>query len=487
MIQQPPPRPFGPVLLFRGARDGRWLLSALIGQHEGLTPTTLRTEVGDHVPAVRIAERDSFVVSRFDFELPHGADAQRHTFETGSRRFATTVPGSQDLHVAFMSCNGHESADLGQPNDLPNRNERWTHVAGLHADEALHLLLHGGDQFYADPVWKVIPALRRRLNRFFVANPSSKFDAATKRQVEHYFFQRYTELYAQPPVAQLLASVPSLMMWDDHDIYDGYGSHPPEWEESALHRGVYEAARHGFRLFQFGLGETETRDGCFSADGSHFGWSYTVGDVSIVAPDLRSTRRFEQVMSEAAWRDFEESLAKLHGCRTLLFISTVPIVNLDVGKLEPIFALLPPSVRFRSDLQDQWQSRAHLAEWQRMLRTLFDFSESRNVRILILSGEIHVAAVGVARRGDATLWQLVSSGIAHPPLGRRTASLLDWLASGVQRHAGGIELAMLPFPGEARRYIGERNWLELRLSSGVPPIARWHFEHRSEPSAHVCD
>ncbi len=313
-------------------------------------------------------------------------------------------------------------------NQTTCRTQRaMTHVAGLHADEALHLLLHGGDQFYADPVWKVIPALRRRLNRFFVANPSSRFDAATKRQVEHYFFQRYTELYAQPPVAQLLASVPSLMMSDDHDIYDGYGSHPPEWEESALHRRLRGRPT---RVSSFSVRSRSRRRRVTAA--SRLTARTSAGaTLSATSRSWRPTSGplagSNRSMSEAAWRDFEESLAKLHGCRTLLFISTVPIVNLDVGTLEPIFALLPPSVRFRSDLQDQWQSRAHLAEWQRMLRTLFDFSESRNVRIPypVRRNPRRGRWRGAARRCDA-----VATGVVRhcPPASRAADGVATRLA-----------------------------------------------------------
>ena len=34
------------------------------------------------------------------------------------------------------------------------------------------------------------------------------------------------------PVAAVLASVPNVMTWDDHEIYDGYGSHDDDGEPS---------------------------------------------------------------------------------------------------------------------------------------------------------------------------------------------------------------------------------------------------------------
>jgi hypothetical protein len=41
-----------------------------------------------------------------------------------------------------------------------------------------------------------------------------------------------------------------LMMWDDHDIFDGWGSYPEEQQNSPVYRDIWEQAREHFRLFQ---------------------------------------------------------------------------------------------------------------------------------------------------------------------------------------------------------------------------------------------
>jgi hypothetical protein len=48
----------------------------------------------------------------------------------------------------------------------------------------------------------------------------------------------------------MFASVPTLMMWDDHDIFDGWGSYSPERQQSEVFQGIFNIAREYFYLFQ---------------------------------------------------------------------------------------------------------------------------------------------------------------------------------------------------------------------------------------------
>src|SRR3546814_18303358 len=65
-------------------------------------------------------------------------------------------------------------------------------------------------------------------------------------------FRRYLELYRQPKVAWMVARVPTLAIWDDHDICDGWGSLPPERMDSPFGRAVFAVARELYLLFQQG-------------------------------------------------------------------------------------------------------------------------------------------------------------------------------------------------------------------------------------------
>ena len=61
--------------------------------------------------------------------------------------------------IAYTACNGTEDEDVFSQQNLP-RNARWGHLNGLHRTRPFHLLLHGGDQLYADALWNECPSLK---------------------------------------------------------------------------------------------------------------------------------------------------------------------------------------------------------------------------------------------------------------------------------------------------------------------------------------
>ena len=53
-------------------------------------------------------------------------------------------------------------------------------------------------------------------------------------QVEEYYFHHYAVHFAYSFIGQAMRSIPSVMSWDDHDIFDGWGSYPTPLQESEV-------------------------------------------------------------------------------------------------------------------------------------------------------------------------------------------------------------------------------------------------------------
>jgi hypothetical protein len=135
--------------------------------------------------------------------------------------------------------------------------------------------------------------------------------------------------------------------------------------------------------------------------GKQFGWAYCLGEIGIVAPDLRSERTRERVMDKAGWCALTASLERMADCRHVLLLSSVPLVHVHLHGLERLFGHIPGHQEWQDDLIDQWPSLAHWDEWTCLLRTLLGFSAERRVQVTSLSGEIHLgsgAGSGAARR-----------------------------------------------------------------------------------------
>ncbi|CAF3933783.1 unnamed protein product, partial [Rotaria sordida] len=54
----------------------------------------------------------------------------------------------------------------------------------------------------------------------------------------------------RPEMKRALGSIPSIMMWDDHDIFDSAGSYSPLLHQSPIMKGLFEMAQKIRLLFQ---------------------------------------------------------------------------------------------------------------------------------------------------------------------------------------------------------------------------------------------
>lgn len=456
----------GPVLVARGA-DGRTCrLAALLTTADGEEPEALVPDGAAPVSPTRLYRRFERSVWRYDFALPARSDA---AYRLGDRVYPVAADLTGDVRIAYVSCNGKESGDLRRPAGA--RNAMWTRLAAEHARAPFGLLLQGGDQLYADEVLDVHPTLRRWWTALVRRKARFPYTPEIREAAERFYFERYLTLYAQPGIAELCARVPSLMMWDDHDIIDGWGSHPAPTLDSEVGRGLFAAAREAFVLFQLAGSPVEA-----DAMGDTLGFQAAFPGFTVVAPDLRSERRPHRVMGPAGWAALEQWLAEGDPAPRLLIMSSVPVLGPRLSWVERLIGVFPGIGKYKGDLRDQWQSRDHRAEWRRLLRTLEHEAVGRGRPVTVVSGEIHLATRGEMDFSDGSvLHQLVASGIAHPAPVAGYAACLGLLATLGEDPLEGRPIHMRPLPGRRWIYAGQRNYLVLERNGG-DWTAAWELE-----------
>jgi PhoD related phosphatase len=467
------------VLFFRGLEEVAWRLSVLLVWAERAAPPALTLSESEHplAPACHLGGRRGLSLWRYDFHLELAAAERTVDYGIGDERWHIHLPArGGPLRIAFTACNGREAELTGSHE--PQRNALWRQLTAEHVKAPIHLLLHGGDQLYADSLWQEVPALAAWQRLPAKRRLAAPFPPELATGVADYYFSRYCWLWTQPELAALLPGIPSLMMWDDHDILDGWGSHDPEWQACPVFQGIYTAAREQFALFQLAARPDELpADGFWDRSGVQFGWGYAILDgIGVVAPDLRSERNRHQIMGERGRPALHRQLEQMRDNRHVLLLSTVPLLNATARPLERLYEALPGHQYFQLDMRDQWRSVFHRDEWLRLLRDLLAFSAATGAKVTALSGEIHLGALAVAARGGTKIYQITSSGIVHPPPSAPVVALLDWIStSPAEEIEPGLDLKLLDIPGHGRRFLGARNWLALELwphSEGLS--ATWH-------------
>ena len=485
----------GPVLQFLGCHGNAWGISALVvidtadaapGFKLGTTPAAI-TRASCPVPG------QPCTAWRFDFAVPLASKAQTVSYAVGGLDFAFEVPASGAMPcMAYASCNGFSSGSAMKSTPVPNA--LWARLQRLHTLQdkvnsqtfgPCHLLLLGGDQVYSDAMWAVLPELQAWGQLDYHTRINAPFTPAMQAAVAAYFSSIYLERWSQPDVAAALGRMPSVMMWDDHDIMDGWGSHPAELHDCPVFQGIFSVARSAFELFQRQIMQAGAHAPATLPGQSAHNSGYRMGAAGLLALDMRSERSpragdvsaeggvllAERVMSEISWRAVYKWLDEQEaagGMLHLFVMSSIPVVHPSFEVLEKMLGIFPGQQALEDDLRDHWTSPPHKAERLRLVHRLLAAS-ARGIRITLLSGDVHVAAIGVIESDRShvsatarVVNQLTSSGIVHPPPPGVALYFLEQACQRVDQIDRGITGMMYEFPTTSHRMIGARNFLTLQ-------------------------
>lgn len=459
----------GPILFLNDIRDNRLVLAAVFVSTGSRTPGPVRTPETT-VEAKAFWSLGQVTLHRAIFEVP--ADAPGcYWFEDQYFELASNL--SSDVRIAYVSCNGEEIADLERR--ASERNVMWSRLCDQHQRSGFSLLLHGGDQVYADEATHGHPLTAQWPSKVPAeATPDQLADLRSHLLRE--FVRRYIARYSCGEFLWIAARVPSLMQWDDHDICDGWGSLPDARQNSPVGQTVFSVARQTFLAFQHGCTEKDLPARFRDPDASHLGWVVNAPGFRIVAPDLRSQRRRTQVMGTTGWDMMRRVEADYHAGKTFL-MSSVPLLGPRLSILEKLLTLVPRMQKYEDDLRDQWQSRAHRQEWRQMLGLLVRMATEPAQSVSILSGEIHLATrATMAIDSHTVLHQLVASGIAHRAPPKIWAYFLGMLASLGEQPLKDHPVRIAAIPGQRCRYTAQRNFLVLARQHGSWECV-WDLEH----------
>jgi len=293
-------------------------------------------------------------------------------------RWTFYVPGKdEDPRIAYTSCNGFSSRDLMARTEEPYC--LWDRLAESHFEQndenlPFSLLIMGGDQLYADDVWDRVPALEEwsTLNR--KKRTKRKATLGMIRQLDRFYDEIYRSRWSHKSMSLMLASVPSVMMWDDHDIFDGWGSYPEEIQSCNVYQAIYESARKHFELFQI---RSRQNKSLLDSGASHCAFGFSFRGYYVLGLDNRSQRTRSQIMAADQWAKVIDFLENATESQDLIVMSAVPVVYRDFSLTESAFDVTPWEEELTDDLKDHWRANEHQGERARLIMRLLDSSRRR--------------------------------------------------------------------------------------------------------------
>ncbi|MDB4949510.1 MAG: hypothetical protein JWM27_2159 [Gemmatimonadetes bacterium] len=385
--------------------------------------------------------------------------ADTATMLAGAAHRFRLLPDKRPPRVAFVSCNGVYAYTPESGKYIV-----WNRLRKDIAEGKVDLVLHGGDQIYADVIWMghdVDPA-----NRGLTPANTARVTELTRR-----YRSLYVKTWSAPEVAAVLASVPNVMTWDDHDVYDGWGSHDDDGADPQ--QAFFAAAKQAFHEFQVSHGP-----GPLHSSSSLTAWTH--GGVGFLLLDTRTNRMWKhsRVLGDeqiAVAKEWVQKNAK--GLKRLFVVSSIPLVHAQVAAALALLRFIPGREGVEDDLRDSWVSSNNRNECQRLAKWLFNVqlenADSR-LQVTVLGGDVHVGALAELRsnlpahvadaRVPPRIFQVTSSGIGSPPPTGITLKLIR-LATG-----GEVELGTPDVVGRLIRVNGshdltltQRNFVILNL------------------------
>ena len=304
-----------------------------------------------------------------------------------SSGFRTLAVSPTTLRIGALSCNRNKDGNA------------WSKLAAQIAN--LDLLVHMGDQVYVDHDDAFDDALA-----IWHDTLPNKDD-----RILELFRDRYRSMWAVPETRDVLANVPNLAIWDDHEIRNDFGTRPEDRDPTSDVHGVGKLARRVYREYQRCLFEDPVPVPPPWEPEYH---AHAFGPIGIAFLETRSARTFEPdpptpplrpYLGKAQWERFKKDLQSdtLAAVRALLVVSPTPPVLVDPW-LAALFAVFEPS------LKDQWPYAPHRREQKLLLELLRGWKSAGQREVFVVAGDLHLGVERTTiRRGSVEFRQMISS------------------------------------------------------------------------------
>lgn len=355
--------------------------------------------------------------------------------------FRTPPAAPREVVFGFYSCHDHISAggDAGA----------WPHFREQLADAGAHFVIGGGDQAYVDTngkngfldIWTWLKDNKAALLEKF-ALPGGKYD---EPGIERYLLDIYRWYYrvywAVPALREVYERFPQYMIWDDHEIMDGWGSLTNK-ERRARISGFFEekdtkgnqmlvdlmwrAACRAYHEYEHSH-NPPTATNLAAPDACQWDYAFKLGDAAFYVLDMRGHHDVEKnkgkkgtpdpniLLGQAQFERFCAWLAspETRSARSLFVVSPVPVLHwvdrlvnyVDLGEA-------------KDDFMDEWGHESNWKERNQLLDTVFREIANSGRPLVFLSGDVHCASVFRMQHRKfpaARVYQMTSSAISRKP------------------------------------------------------------------------
>ena len=363
---------------------------------------------------------------RYAFPMQMNFGEQRIIYSIDEKEYAFMVPGIlQESRGMYFTCNGTQNKKDFLKNGQVEK--MWHTFNDLSAKSKCHYMFCGGDFLYIDGFEEYeeeeklqvkalgvfeLPSIQEWLCMDPKERDIAPFTKEMKKEAYLYYFDEHLKHLKQPELKESMSTNPYMGIWDDHDIFDGYGSYTDSLNNSPVFKGLFRIALEVYLLFQHQTTiDKAHQEGLFGSNSYHFLRYVDNGSLAILGVDNRTERTREKILSQESWIEVLNQLETLHeNCRHLVVMLGVPIVYTSVKEIvevmenptvEKVFTKFKGlrnqfgMIELEDDGIDHWDCEEHEKERKSVIQMFQTFAERKGVRVTFLSGDVHLGGLGI--------------------------------------------------------------------------------------------
>ncbi len=333
------------------------------------------------------------------------------------RRFRTPTAAGDDFAFGLFSCHN----PFGKPKKIDTKigvksmprlhNMRLWDIARMsfqnrHDGASVDLVIAGGDQAYCDgsPALDIWSYLEKTLR----GRKPGEGLLPSQDDMLSWYRDMYRGYWGFQSVKAVFGSYPTYMIWDDHEIRDGWGSYklddPDEneldeilfddWKEHLSYpearqvlSDMFAAARTAYFEYEHSR-NPKTKEGIYD-------YGFTHKNSMFYVLDGRGHRDFDRESHKILGREQLERFRKeMDGLDTgsvkhLFVVSAVPLVHAAAWLVNRAEGWFADGIDVTDDLRDAWEHPAHSEEKNALTDILFRVA-GKGVNVCILSGDVHM-------------------------------------------------------------------------------------------------
>lgn len=350
---------------------------------------------------------DDIVIYQYNIEI----DDETKNIQIGDELITipNVKPELNNTSVYFVSCDGQNNKKYKYSNPIKIYNvsddtDMWKKLyMDIKTDTNIHkYVIHIGDQVYMDDAHDEL-----------IQNKMMDDENTLRRTYYDVYKSNYNNRYKK----EVLRSAFNVMIGDDHDLIDNYGSVPNNLTPTMLNN--VKKMYHVFQEDLYGVKEHDIKHLVFK-------------DFQIIIPDLRKYRNpitdniaKYPIMGETQMTEFDNIVQNTPtNIKRTYYVSTTPLVG--VNKILDFILDELSGGQADYHLDYYIASSTYTNEQKYVLAKLFELNRD----VVVICGDYHMADYYTFVKNGKCIKQITTSPVSSDPLGLRSPlylRLLGWL------------------------------------------------------------